>query len=268
GRIPRGNRLAIVTNGRGPGLLAADCAADNGVQLAAFSDPARAALAALLPANVKPSNPVDVCGEGSPERVGAAVRAVLDDPMTDAGLALPVAVRAAPPTDTARAVAEGAKGAAKPVLAAWLGAVDRPEVRAALEAAGIPDFFTPENAVEAFSFLTAYRRNQEWLLEVPPPQPELAAPDFKAPTRVREQAIAAGHSLLDDGETRKLLAAFGIAVAPARTRLRSASAQDARIAVYGDAVFGPVIAFGAAGARVGEMSLMLPPLSRRLAHDL
>jgi acetyltransferase len=190
GRIPRGNRLAIVTNGRGPGLRAADCAADNGVQLAEFSATTRASLAALLPANVKPANPVDVCGEGSPERFGAAVRAVLDDGATDAVLALHVAVPAAPPTDAARAVADAAKDAGKPVLAAWLGALDRPEARGALEAAGIPDFFTPENAVEAFSFLAAYRRNQEWLLEVPPPQPELAAPDIETATAVRKRAIA------------------------------------------------------------------------------
>ena len=268
GRVPRGNRLAIVTNGRGPGLLAADCAADNGVQLAEFGAATRAALAALLPANVKPANPVDVCGEGSPERFGAAVRAVLDDVATDAVLALHVAVPAAPPTDTARAVAGAAKGAGKPVLAAWLGALERPEARAALEAGGIPDFFTPENAVEAFSFLAAYRRNQEWLLEVPPPQPELAAPDLDAATEVRKRAIADGRSVLDIDETKTLLAAFGIAIAPRRRQPQPARAQDAKIAVHVDSVFGPVIAFGAAGARARELSLMLPPLSQRLARDL
>src|SRR5262249_57550588 len=75
GRIPRGNRLAIVTNGRGPGLLAADCAADNGVRLAAFSDPARAALAAPLPAPAETSHPVRVCGGGARRRVAAGPRA-------------------------------------------------------------------------------------------------------------------------------------------------------------------------------------------------
>ena len=268
GRVPRGNRLAIVTNGRGPGLLAADCAADNEVELAEFSDSTRAALAALLPANVKPTNPVDVCGEGSPERFGAAVRAVLDDVATDAVLALHVAVPAAPPTDTARAVADAAKGAGKPVLAAWLGALDRPEARAALEAAGIPDFFTPENAVEAFSFLAAYRRNQEWLLEVPPPQPEVAAPDLDTATRIRKRAVADDRRVLDVAETRTLLAAFGIAVASSRRQPQPARGQDAKIAVYVDSVFGPVIALGAARTQATELSLMLPPLSRRLARDL
>ena len=71
-----------------------------------------------------------------------------------------------------------ARASDKPVLGAWLGAIDRREVDDALEAGGIANFYTPENAVEAFSFLAAYRRNQAWLLEVPPPQPEPEPPDL------------------------------------------------------------------------------------------
>ena len=82
--------------------------------------------------------------------------------------------------------------ASKPVLAAWLGAIDRPEVREALEAGGIANFYTPENAVEAFSFLAAYRRHQEWLLEVPPPQEEPEMPDLAAADSVRREAESEG----------------------------------------------------------------------------
>src|SRR5262249_12020231 len=117
-------------------------------------------------------------------------------------------------------------------------------------------------------FLAAYRRNQEWLLEVPPPLQEPGAPDLAAAARVRERAIAAGRDVLADAEARKLLAAFGIGVATARAPLRRGAAHDARVAVHRDAVFGPVIGFGAAGAHARELSLMLPPLSRRLARDL
>jgi acetyltransferase len=70
--------------------------------------------------------------------------------------------------------------------------------------------FTPEGAVEAFSFMAAYRRNQEWLLEVPPPQPEMPAPDLKAALRVHGRALAAGRVVLSIGETQVLLAAFGV----------------------------------------------------------
>ncbi|HTR56792.1 MAG TPA: GNAT family N-acetyltransferase [Casimicrobiaceae bacterium] len=272
GRIPRGNRLAIVTNGRGPGLLAADCARDLGVPLARFSDATRTRLAPLLPTNVKPVNPVDVSGEALPERFGAAVEAVLDDATTDGVLALHVTVPAAPPTDTARAVAAAAKNAGKPVLAAWLGSVDRPETRAALETSGIADFFTPENAVQAFSFLASYRRNQEWLLEAPPSQLEIEAPDLALAARVRVQAIAARRATLTAGETRRLLAAFGITMVPHALRRRSTKRSPAggemKVAIATDRVFGPVIALGASAAKAGELSLMLPPLNRKLASDL
>jgi acetyltransferase len=270
GRIPRGNRLAIVTNGRGPALLAADCARDLGVPLAPFSTATKSALASLLPPNVKPVNPVDVCGEALPERFGRAVETVLADATTDGVLALHVTVPAAPAADSARAVAAAAKSAGKPVLAAWLGSVDQPETRAALEASGIPDFYTPESAVEAFSFLAAYRHHQEWLLEVPPPQPELRAPDLVSAARVRAQAIAAGRSRLNASETRRLLFAFGITLrSDARAvAKRSLPGRDLKLAIASDRVFGPVIALGASAASANELSMMLPPLNRRLACDL
>jgi acetyltransferase len=214
GRIPRSNRLAIVTNGRGPGLLAIDRAAETDVVLADLSAATRVALAALLPPEADPGNPVDVRGEATPARFGAAVTAVLADPGVDAVLALHVPVPAAPPVATAEAVAAVARTAAKPVLAAWLGVIDQPDARVALESGGIANFFTPEIAVDAFASVAAYRRNQEWLLEVPPPLPSLSAPDLPAAERVRAQAIAANRSRLADTETAALLAAFGIPAAP------------------------------------------------------
>lgn len=225
GRIPRGNRLAIVTNGRGPGLLASDRAAETRVALPEFGAATRAALLPLLPPEDHPGNPLDVRGEASPERFGAAVGAVLADADVDAVLALHVSVPAAPPIATAVAVAAAARGADKPVLAAWLGVVEQPEARAALEAGGIANFFTPEIAVDAFSSVAAYRRNQEWLLEVPPPLPALSAPDLVAAERVRRRAMAAGRSNLTDVEATALLVAFGIPVLPVASASDVATAR-------------------------------------------
>lgn len=333
GRIPRGSRLAIVTNGRGPGLLATDRAADTGVVLAELSSSTRATLAALLPPYADPGNPVDVRGEATSQRIGAAVSAVLADPGVDGVLALHVPVPAAPAVPTAEAVAAAARAAGKPVLAAWLGVIEQPAARVALESGGVANFFTPEIAVDAFASIAAYRRNQEWLLEVPPPLPALSAPDLAAAERVRLQALAGHRSRLTDLETVRLLAAFGIPVAPlaaassiavarafarrigypvmleregdeaaVRVGLRNARmlerawkelaaakphrtgggrrgfvvrkqleftlSQQVRIAARTDRLFGPVIAYGAASAQPREMSLMLPPLNRRLAVDL
>jgi acetyltransferase len=123
-------------------------------------------------------------------------------------------VPAAPPVATAEAVAAAARTADKPVLAAWLGVIDQPEARVALDAGGIANFFTPEIAIDAFASVAAYRRNQEWLLEVPPPLPALSAPDLAAAERLRAQASAADRSRLTDTESGALLAAFGIPAAP------------------------------------------------------
>ena len=214
-RIARGDRLAIVTNGHGPGTLAADVAADREIPLAKFSRATERALAAALPRSVARENPLNLRAEGTPQRIAAALEAVLADPQVDAVLALHVDRPLTAATDTARAVAAVAHASAKPVLAAWLGSVDRREVDAALEAGGVANFYSPENAVDAFSFLSAYRRNQEWLLEVPAPQPEPHPPDLRAVERIRTEATAARRSVLTGSETHAVLAAFGLPVAPA-----------------------------------------------------
>ena len=275
GRIPRGNRVAIVTNGRGPGLLAADRAADAGVALAKLTPETLGILGALLPPGSRIGNPVDLRGEAPPERFAAALSAVLVDDNVDAAIVLHVATPSAPPTDAARAVAAAANGSGRPVLAAWLGAIDRREASDALEAGGVANFFTPENAVEALSFLAAYRRNQQWLLETPPPQPEAAAPDLLIAERIRAQAQARARSVLSAQQARSLLAAFGIslttgaAVKPRRRgapKVVSTRGIGANLGVHRDAVFGPVIALSM--TRAASLDLMLPPLNRRLAADL
>ncbi len=215
GRIPRGDHLAIVTNGHGPGTLAADSAADRGVELAVLAPETQAALAAVLPAQLPCTNPVNVRGDAPPERLAVAVAATLADPNVAAVLALHVQRPLSDATDAARAVAAVARGASKPVLGAWLGQIERHEVRNALEAGGIANFYTPENAVEAFSFVTAYRRNQAWLLEVPAPQPEPQPLDIAMLERIRDEAAATSRTVLTDLQTQQLLAAFGLPVLPA-----------------------------------------------------
>ena len=214
GRIPQGNRLAIVSNGRGPALLAADSASQRDVVLSRLTPATVEALHALLPLHSARANPVDVRGYASPTLLADAVAVVLRDPNVDAALALHVARPVTGATDAARAVAEVARQSTKPVFGAWLGAVDRREVDAALDAGGIGNYFTPENAVEAFSFVAAYRRNQRWLLEVPPPQPLPDPPDTATAERIRARAEREGKTRIDTEETFALLSAFGLSAPP------------------------------------------------------
>lgn len=210
----RGERLAIVGNGRGPGLMGADSAVDNGLRLAEFAAETIHALEAQLPPESVCGNPLDVGGTASPQLFAKGLATVLADPNTDAVLALHTPLPAAPATDTARAAAEVARASPKLVLAAWLGAVQKPEARKALEAGGIASFYTPETAIEGFSFLASYNRNQKWLLEVPPSQPEPEALDLDAAERIRKRALVEDRTVLTDAEAQTLLAAFGLPSLP------------------------------------------------------
>lgn len=227
GRIPRGERLAIVANGRGPAMLAADRAADLGLPLASLGAATLTALDALLPGESARGNPVDVRGHATAARFGGALAAVLGDANVDAAIALAVPRPIDTPMALAHAAAEAARASPKPVLGAWLGSVDRHGERAALEAGGIANFYTPENAVEALAYLAAYRRNQEWLLEAPASRPVDEPPDLARAGRVRARAAAAGATTLVPDDAIDLLAAFGIAHAPATA---VASVDEARAA--------------------------------------
>jgi acetyltransferase len=227
GKFPRGDRLAIVSNGRGPAILAADSAAAAGVAMARLVPATVQALDAILPPEIARENPVDVRGDALPALLASAVAATLSDPNADAVLALHVPRPIIGAIEAAHAVAAVARDSGKPVLGAWLGAVDRPDVHNALEAGGIPNFFTPENAVEAFAFLAAYRRNQEWLLEVPSSHPDPEPPDLATAERLRERALSEARGILPPAETRELLAAFGIVTASLAIVTTLAEAQAA-----------------------------------------
>ncbi len=227
GRPARGGRLAIVTNGGGPGVMAADAAADNGVTLAMLAPETLAKLDAALPAQWSHGNPVDIIGDAPAARYSAAIAALLADAGVDGLLAMYCPVAVTPPEAAARAAVEAARGSAKPLLAAWLGDLRPNESRRLFEKHGVPEFFTPEIAVEAFSYLAAYTRNQALLLEVPRAlagaTPE-EHPDLAAANAIRDAALREGREALTENEAKALLRAFGIAVPPSPVVASAAAA--------------------------------------------
>ena len=215
GLRPQGERLAILTNGGGPGVMAADCASENGVPLATLSAGTVERLDRSLPPQWSRSNPVDIIGDAPPARFEAATAAVLDDPAVDALLVMYSPVATTAPGEAARAVLQAKQGRAKPVLAAWLGDLNPNATRETLDAGGIPNFYTPENAVEAFSFLCAHRRNQRELLQAPAALSRATRevkPDLARAQAIRDAALAQGRTLLTESEAKELLRAFGLPV--------------------------------------------------------
>lgn len=217
----KGPKLAIVTNGGGPGVIAADALGDHRLSLAPLADETVAELDRALPRVWSGGNPVDVIGDASAERYAAAVRACLEDPGVDSVLSIFVPVGLTEPLDVARAVSKIAADIRKPLLTCWMGDISMRTSREHLRDAGIPTFATPEAAIESFAAAAAHRANQKLLLEVPEPVSFETDTDRAGAEAIIENALASGREVLDVVESKAILAAFGIPV------VRSMPAHDA-----------------------------------------
>ncbi|HDP89896.1 MAG TPA: bifunctional acyl-CoA synthetase/GNAT family N-acetyltransferase [Thioalkalivibrio sp.] len=221
----RGNRLGIVTNGGGPGVIATDRAIEVGLAIATPSPASMEALNQALPEHWSHGNPVDVLGDAPPERYRAAVSTLLADEACDGVLVMLTPQAMTDPDGVARAVIEARKGSDKPVLACWMGNGHVEAARERFSGAGIPEFSTPEAAVEAFGYLAAYTRNQQLLLQVPGPLADRADEHRAAARMIIEAALAEGRQILTLTESKAILAAFHIPVT------RAAAARNANEAL-------------------------------------
>lgn len=210
---PAGNRLAIVTNGGGPGVMASDRAADLGVSMATLTDDTIRQLNAALPENWSHGNPVDIVGDATAERYRDAVTLCMQDPGVDGVLAILTPQAMTQPLQAAQAVITVARKFNKPLVACWMGEAQVAESRSAFAQAKIPSFRTPEPAVEIFSFIAAYYRNQKLLLQTPGPLSQHQAPDVEGARFLIEGALAERRTVLNEIESKAVLAAFHIPIA-------------------------------------------------------
>ncbi|GAB4362360.1 MAG: bifunctional acetate--CoA ligase family protein/GNAT family N-acetyltransferase [Kiloniellaceae bacterium] len=244
-------RLAILTNGGGLGVLATDALIDEGGKLAELAPQTVAALDAGLPKTWSRGNPVDIIGDAPGARYKAAMAALLNDPNSDAVLAMHCPVAVADPLEAAQAVVDAFQDNEqqkrhRPVFAAWVGDYAVGEARRLIDRAGLPQYPTPEQAVRAFMHLARYRHNQSLLMRVPPSVPESAPPDTAAVRAIIAGALAEGREWLNEAEAKQALAAYGI---PALLAEVVSDPQEA----------------GAAAARIGG-PVALKILSRDITH--
>lgn len=225
---PRGNRLAIITNGGGPGVMAADRAGDLGIPLAELSPQTIAALNRDLPRAWSHDNPIDMVGDADPERYARTLETVLADPGVDGVLAILTPQAMTRPMEVAQRVIEIDKKADKPILCCWMGEAQVSAAREQFVANGIPSYRTPEPAIDLFSQISAYYQNQKLLTQVPSPLTSLDAPDIAAARAVIENAIESGRTTLTRSEARAVLAAFKIPVR--RTLVAHTAAQAVTMA--------------------------------------
>jgi acetyltransferase len=226
----RGNRLAIVTNGGGAGVLATDRLIEEGGKLATLSPDVIAKLNAVLPPTWSHANPIDLIGDADAGRYANSVSILIDDPGNDALLVAycPTAIGSS---------AEAAKGligvlsksnaAKKNVFACWMGAATVAEGRAQLIDAQLPDFETPERAVRAFMYLVRYRQNQDLLLETPTAGQPSQEIDLERARGLIRQALDDRREWLDPAEVAAFLACYNIPFARTQAVQDAKSAADA-----------------------------------------
>jgi acetyltransferase len=213
-----GERLAILTNGGGAGVLATDALVAARGQLAALSQTTVADLNRQLPATWSHGNPVDIIGDASGKRYGDALTTLIGDSEIDAILVLNCPTALAQPEDTARAVIDTVAGAepaalrGRNVITAWLGEYSARTARQLFADARIATYETPDSAVTGFLHRVHHRRNQELLMETPPARLDMFGPDRVTVRRLIAAALAAGKSWLDPEETSAILAAYGLPI--------------------------------------------------------
>lgn len=159
--LPKGNRVAIITNAGGPGIMATDAAVRYGLKLAELSDATREKLKPALPAAASTRNPVDVIGDARADRYQAAVRTVLEDEGVDMGIVILTPQSMTEIEETAQVVPEAIKGINKPVVCAFMGARDVAPGVTILRNGGVPNYAFPEDGIRALAAATRLVTLQE-----------------------------------------------------------------------------------------------------------
>lgn len=219
----RGERLAIVSNGFGPGAMATDALLARGGELAPLSDATRAALQDGLPPFSRAGNPLDLSVLATPAHYTRVLELLARDPGVDAALLVHAPSRLAEADSFARAAIEASASSRFNLLTSWMGQSSVGAARQTLDAAGIPTYETPDKAVQAFMHMVRHRRNQMHLRETPAAVELAGDSRSEAARKAVRRALQSGRDSLLPAELRQLLSAYGIPVAPA-TDLRRASA--------------------------------------------
>jgi acetyltransferase len=207
-----GNRLAIVTNGGGLGVMATDRAIDLGVSIAALSTETVTQLNEVLPPQWSHANPVDILGDASAERYQKAVKACLLDPGVD-GVLVMLSPQAMTDVEAcAQAILDARDINEKPVLTCWMGEQQVEAANKLFSRHHVPTFPNPESCVEAFSYLASYYQNQKLLMQVPGPLVAHKESDIEGARLIIDSVLAEKRNILSITESKALLHAFNIPV--------------------------------------------------------
>lgn len=215
--LPEGDRVAIVTNAGGPGILATDACVNLGMQVGPLTEKTMRELSEILPPAASVQNPVDMIASAGPDEYRKCLKLVLEDPNVDALIVIFVSPVITDPKAIAEAVIQGTKGAKKPVLACFMGNVRVGVEEGVEKARRIPFYVFPESAARSLAAMAKYKSWRD--------KPEGKIVDFKVDFDSAAKAVkkAAPGAPMDTDLVWDVLEAYGLPVA--RTKEASSSGQ-------------------------------------------
>jgi acetyltransferase len=221
---PTGPRLAIITNGGGPGVMATDILARSGQEPVPLKPETLQKMDAILPAFWSRSNPIDILGDATADRFHDVLSVCMQAKEIDAVLVIMAPQALADPNAVAQAFAAIVKGHRYPVFACWMGGKSMAEAVEVLNAAGIPTYETPERAVKAFLYMYTYSRNLEALREIPPRITTRLDFDRQRVTKLISRSP--DKSFMPESDSKEILSAYGLPVIKTETATTAAKAVD------------------------------------------
>ncbi len=206
-----GERLAILTNGGGVGVMATDELIQRGGILATLSEETIAALDKVLPATWSRSNPVDIIGDAPGERYAAATRILANAKECDAVLTMHAPTATADAVEAADAVIAVAAESKRTFLTCWVGGHAVAPARQRFHESGVPTYSSPRLAVQAFMHLVNHQRSQTMLMQTPPSAPREFTRATDTARLIVEGRLVIGSDMMSEPEAKAVLSAYGIA---------------------------------------------------------
>jgi acetyltransferase len=206
--LPKGKRLAIITNAGGPGVMATDSLIINGGELSKLSSKSLTKLDEVLPSFWSKANPIDLLGDAKSDRYKAAVEACLEDVGVD-GLLLIYTDQAVTESELiAETIVKTLKDKnlqGKTVLTSFIGYEAVEKANRIFNANNIPTYETPEDAIKTYMYMYQYKRNLELLYETPEELPIASAPPKRPIMNILRQAASENREILTEDEAKRLL---------------------------------------------------------------
>jgi acetyltransferase len=225
---PNGNKLAIITNAGGPGVIATDVLAKLSGNLAEIKKETIAELDKFLPVNWSRSNPVDVLGEADADRYRKVLEKCLIDSNIDGILLVLTPQAMTDAASIAKEVVNISKESRKTILASWMGSREVMAGMKVLENGGIPNFKTPEDAVRTFMNMFNYSKNLELLYETPATIPHAFKPQTEKNKVLLDKVLAEKRMSLTEAESKELLSNYEIPVT--KNAIAQSAEEASRIA--------------------------------------